>query len=92
MFKVREQVGLQELELEYDALAPEGSPEVEKETDCAEPELKVAVTTLLTDSPRVTDMLPPWAREKSNVELEGVVLQASGVNAELPAELNARTL
>jgi hypothetical protein len=32
MFKVREQVGLQELEVAEEAVAPEGRPAVEKET------------------------------------------------------------
>jgi hypothetical protein len=91
MFKVREQVGLQELEVEYDAVAPLGRPEVEKESACDEPEMRDAVMTLLTDCPRVTVLFPASAREKLNPVgdgvLLGVVLHASGVKAELPAEL-----
>src|SRR5438093_10654274 len=47
------------------ALAPAGSPEVEKDTDCDVPESKVAVMVLETVAPCTTDRLPPLAREKS---------------------------
>jgi len=69
-------------------VAPVGKPVVENETDCEEPDVRVAVMTLLIDCPRVTDLLPLWAREKLNeVVALGVVLHASGVYGELPAEL-----
>jgi hypothetical protein len=51
MFKVREQVGVQEFDGVYEAVAPEGRPEVEKETDWDDPELRVAVTVLVRDCP-----------------------------------------
>jgi hypothetical protein len=88
MFKVREQVGLHELDVLYEAVAPPGKPEVNNETFCVEPELSVALIVLLTDCPRVTDLSPPLEREKSNVVVvAGVALHASAVYAELPAEL-----
>jgi len=47
-------------------VAPVGRPEVEKETACEEPELRVAVTVLVPDCPWVIDTLPPLVIEKSN--------------------------
>ena len=51
-------------------VAPDGSPDVEKETLCAVPDTSVAVMALVTDDPGVTDLAPPFEREKSN-ETEG---------------------
>jgi hypothetical protein len=47
-------------------VAPAGRPEVEKETACEKPELRVALTVLVTDCPWVTDTLPPLVIEKLN--------------------------
>src|SRR2546422_317056 len=46
------------------ALAPAGSPEVEKDTDCDVPERKVAVMVLETVAPWTTDCHPLLASEK----------------------------
>ena len=46
------------------ALAPAGSPEAEKTTDCDAPESRVAVMVLEAVAPCTTDRLPPLAREK----------------------------
>src|SRR2546425_575111 len=53
---------------ENEAVAPVGSPEVEKETACALPETSVAVMVLMAEAPWVTDWLPPLVREKSKEE------------------------
>src|SRR2546421_612450 len=45
---------------------PLGGLAAEKETDCEVPEIRVAVTVFVTEEPRVTDLSPPFAREKSN--------------------------
>jgi hypothetical protein len=76
MFKVREQVGVQEFDVVYEAVAPEGRPEVEKETDWEDPELRVAVTVLVRDCPWVADLLPPLVSEKSNAGGSGVPFEA----------------
>src|SRR5438093_13440813 len=47
------------------AVAPAGSPEAEKNTDCDVPESKVAVIVLETVAPWTTDWSPPLARAKS---------------------------
>jgi hypothetical protein len=61
-------------------VAPEGRPEVEKETDWDDPALREAVMVLAMDCPGVTDLLPSLVREKSNVGAGAViVLQASFV-------------
>ncbi|MDH3443457.1 MAG: hypothetical protein OEN50_05990 [Deltaproteobacteria bacterium] len=57
-FKVREQLGLQEFDVAKEAEAPEGSPDVEKETDWDDPDTRLAVIVLLADWPWVTDLLP----------------------------------
>ena len=46
------------------AVAPVGTPEAEKETACAVPETRVAPMELETEAPWVTDLLPPFVREK----------------------------
>src|SRR2546425_486751 len=46
------------------AVAPEGSPEAEKATDCAVPETSAALMELETWSPWITDLLPPFVSEK----------------------------
>ena len=48
--RVVEQVGEHAVE-ENDALAPVGSPEAEKDTDCAVPETSVALMVLETEAP-----------------------------------------
>src|SRR5438046_2184584 len=45
---------------------PLGELVAEKETDCEVPETRVAVLVFVTEEPRVTDLSPPFAREKSN--------------------------
>ena len=47
------------------AVAPAGSPEAEKDTDCDVPESKVAVMVLETVAPWTTDWSPLLASEKS---------------------------
>ena len=47
------------------AVAPAGSPEAEKDTDCDVPESKVAVMVLETVAPWTTDWFPLLVREKS---------------------------
>ena len=47
------------------AVAPAGSPEAEKDTDCDVPESKVAVMVLETVAPCTTDWSPPLLSEKS---------------------------
>ena len=92
MFKLTEQLGLQELDVVYEAVPPEGRPVVEKETACGEPELIVAMTVLVTDCPCVTDTLPPLLKEKLKVGMGPVIsLQASFVYPEAPAVLKALT-
>ena len=63
--RVVEQVGVQEV-AEKEAVTPLGRPAAEKETDCEVPETRVAVMVFVTEEPRVTDLSPPFAREKSN--------------------------
>ena len=46
------------------AVAPVGSPEAEKDTDCAVPETSAALMELVTEAPWVTVLLPPLLREK----------------------------
>ena len=62
--KVVEQVG-EHVSGENDAVASVGNPEAEKDTDCVVPETSVALMELETWSPWVTDLLPPFASEKS---------------------------
>src|SRR2546430_17445631 len=63
--RVVEQVGVQEV-AEKEGEGPLGGLEAEKETDCEVPETRVAVMVFVTEEPRVTDLSPPFAREKSN--------------------------
>jgi len=63
------------------AVTPEGSPDAEKDTDCAVPETSAALMELVTEAPWVTVLLPPLLREKSKeadagftVKLKVVVL------------------
>jgi hypothetical protein len=58
-----EQVGLQFV-CEKEALAPEGSPDTEKETSWGDPETRVAVIVLVADDPWVADILIELASEK----------------------------
>ena len=65
---VEEQLGLQLLG-EKDPVAPVGSPEAENVTGCVLPETNVALITLVTDEPAVTDLSPELESEKSNAWL-----------------------
>ena len=47
---VEEQAGVHELGLK-DVTAPEGSPEVEKATDCEEPDVRAKVAVALVEPP-----------------------------------------
>src|SRR5437867_6988487 len=47
------------------AVAPEGSPEAEKATDCAVPDTSAALMELETEAPWFTDLLPPFVSAKS---------------------------
>ena len=58
-----EQVG-EHAVAENDAVALVGSPAAEKITDCGVPETSVALIVLGTEAPWVTDLLPPFVREK----------------------------
>ena len=62
-----EQEGLQDA-VEKEAVAPEGRPVAEKETDCVEPEVKLATIELVTDEPGVTDLFPELESENSRGE------------------------
>jgi hypothetical protein len=73
MFRVREQVGLHDVEVVKVAVAPAGRPEVEKDTALEVPELKLAVMELLTDCPCITDRLPPLLRAKLNAGVEAIL-------------------
>jgi len=61
---VDEHVGLHDAG-EKAAVAPAGSPEAEKDTDCAVPETRVAVIVLDVDCPWTTVLFPPLETEKS---------------------------
>ena len=61
-----EQAGEHAVE-EKAALAFVGSPEAEKDTDCAAPEASVALMALETEAPGVTDLLSLFVREKLKV-------------------------
>jgi len=62
--RVVAQVGAHAVE-EKAAVAPAGSPEVEKATVCAVPETRVAVRGLEAVAPWVTDWSPLLVKEKS---------------------------
>ena len=49
---------------ENDAVAPEGNPEAEKDTDCAVPDTSAALMELETEAPWFTDLLPPFVSAK----------------------------
>jgi hypothetical protein len=63
MVSVEEQLGLQ-LGEDNEAVAPEGSPDTEKETAWALPETKVAEIELVTEDPAITALSPELARVK----------------------------
>ena len=65
-----EQFGLQ-LPEENEAVAPEGRPEAEKETDWVEPDIKVVLTEFVTEEAVLTDWFPEFATEKSKVGVVG---------------------
>jgi hypothetical protein len=65
MVRVEEQLGLQLAE-ENEAVAPEGRPDTEKETDWLPPEARVALMELVTEEPATTDLSPELAKEKLN--------------------------
>ncbi len=64
MFKVVEQVGLQEGD-EKEAAVPEGRPEALKETAWVAPEVNDAIIVLEPEEPAVTETLPAFEREKA---------------------------
>jgi hypothetical protein len=64
-----EQVGLQVF-CEKEALAPEGSPDAEKETGWGDPETRLAVIVFVAEDPWVADRLIELASEK----LKGALL------------------
>src|SRR5438876_12456600 len=66
------------------ALAPAGSPEVEKDTDCEVPESKVAVIVLETVAPWTTVWSPLLASEKSKGAVTVVVKQVVLVRRATP--------
>ena len=45
-------------------VAPAGSPEAAKETACVVPDISVSLMVVETAAPWVTDLLPPFVREK----------------------------
>ena len=49
---------------EKEAVAPEGRPDAEKDTDWVVPDVRMAVMMLVTEEPWVTDLAPPLEREK----------------------------
>src|SRR2546427_62637 len=53
----------------------EGSPEAEKDTACAVPETSVALMELATEEPWFTDLLPPFASEKSKEVVAGFTVK-----------------
>jgi hypothetical protein len=84
--RVDVQVGRQDAG-EKEAVAPDGRPEAEKETDEAVPETRVAVTVLDTDWPWTAERLPPLETEKSNVGTELLTVTVTDVEVVwFPAE------
>src|SRR6266568_5227552 len=81
--RVVEQVGEHVVE-ENDALAPVGSPEAEKATDCAVPETSVALMVLETEAPWLTDLLPSFVREKLKEEEAGFTVKLKLVVLVIP--------
>ena len=59
-----EQVRVQAGE-EKDPVAPEGRPETAKDTGCALPDAKVALTVLLPEEPAVSEVVPELESVKS---------------------------
>ena len=57
------------------AVAPEGSPEAEKATDCAVPETSAALRVLATEEPWLTDLLPPFVSEKLKEVVAGLTVR-----------------
>ena len=73
--RVVEQVGEHAVG-ENAAVTPEGSPDAEKDTDCAAPETSAALIVLVTEAPWVTDLLPPLVREKLKAVDAGFTVKA----------------
>src|SRR5207247_1436938 len=57
------------------AVAPAGSPEAEKSTDCDVPESRVAVMVLEAVAPCTTDWSPPLLSEKSKTGGDAVTVK-----------------
>src|SRR6266567_4424304 len=57
------------------AVAPEGSPEAEKDTDCAVPDTSAALMELETEAPWLTDLLPPFVSEKLKEVVAGFTVK-----------------
>ena len=80
--KVDVQLGLQD-EAEKPAVAPDGSPEAERDTDWLVPEIRPTVTGYERTWPAVTVPLPARETEKSKVDEDGGVTAAAVVNVKL---------
>lgn len=78
MVSVVEQLGAQEVG-EYETVAPEGRPEVEKDTDWEVPETREDEILFAIELPWVTDFTPPLEREKSKEEVGAPVLHSAGI-------------
>jgi hypothetical protein len=59
-----EQVGVQDGD-EKEAVAPEGSPETEKDTGCEAPAVKLGVIELVAEDPAVSEVAPELESAKS---------------------------
>ena len=57
------------------AVAPEGNPEAEKDTDCAVPDTSAALMELETEAPWFTDLLPPFVSEKLKEVVAGFTVK-----------------
>ena len=63
IFSTEEQAGLQ-APCEKEAVAPEGSPETEKEICWLLPESKLALMVFVTEDPALSDLSPEFVTEK----------------------------
>src|SRR5437870_1583934 len=57
------------------AVAPEGNPEAEKDTDCAVPDTSAAPIAIATEAPWFTDLLPPFVSEKLKEVVAGFTVK-----------------
>ena len=92
MVRVAVQVGRQDAE-EKEAVAPDGKPEAEKETEEAALETRLAVTVLDTDWPWTAVRSPSLASEKSKAAAELLTVTVTDAEvAWLPAASRATAL